>query len=90
MSETTGQDMALTTAAGCLYKAMNESGGIMAGFAIGHIPFGQVFIPFGYPKDEAGYWDIGRSGSGRLSLKAGATPDVDEYVRVFCQQVRAY
>jgi len=89
MSETVGQDMAYISAAGCLYKAMNESGGIMEGFATGHIPFGQVYVPFGYGMDED-YWDIRKSGSGKLSLQGGGTPDVDEYVRVFCQQVRGY
>ena len=89
MSETVGQDMALTTAAGCLYKVMNESGGIMAGFLHGHAPFGQVYIPFGNPAGDE-YWDIKRAGSGRLELQGGATPDTDEFVRVFCQQVRSY
>lgn len=89
MSETTGQDMAYLSAAGCLYSAMNESGGIMEGFATGHVPFGQVFVPFGSLKGED-YWDIRKSGSGKLALQAGGTPDVDEYVRVFCQQVRGY
>lgn len=90
MSETTGQDMAITSAAGCLYKAMNESGGVIEGVAIGHIPFGQVFIPFGYPKDIDGYWDIRESGSGKLALQAGATPDTDEYVRIYTIQDRIY
>lgn len=89
MTETTGQDMALITAAGCKYQAMNESGGIMAGFASGHIPFGQIYVPFGDDETEE-YWDIRKSGSGKLALQSGATPDVDEYVRVYCQQVRGY
>jgi len=89
MPETTGMDCALITAAGCKYQVMNETAGIMAGFLTGHIPFGQVYVPFGDPQSED-YWDITKSGSGKLSLQAGATPDVDEYVRVFCQQVRSY
>jgi len=89
MSEAVGQDMAYTSAAGCKYQAMNESGGIMEGFATGHCPFGQIYIPFGDPMGEE-YWDIVKAGSGKLELQAGATPDVDEYVRVFCQQVRSY
>lgn len=90
MPETTGQDMAITSAAGCLYKAMDESGGLFEGVAIGHIPFGQVYIPFGYQEDPDGYWDIRKSGSGKLSLQAGATPDTDEYVRIYTTQARMY
>ena len=86
----TGQDTAYTSAAGCLYKFMDESGDIFEGFAMGHVPFGQIYLPFGYGMDEWEYWDIGKSGSGKLSLQAGATPDTDEYVRAFCQQIRTY
>jgi len=85
-----GQDTAYTSAAGCLYKFMDESGGIFEGFAIGHIPFGQTYIPFGYQDDPDGYWDIRKSGSGKVSLQSGATPDTDEYVRVYATQARMY
>jgi len=89
MSETTGQDAALITAAGCDYQVMNEAADVMAGFLHGHIPFGQVYVPFGDDETEE-WWDIRNSGSGKLSLQAGGTPDIDEYVRVYCQQIRGY
>lgn len=88
--ETTGMDQAIVSAAGCLYKYMNEAAGLADGFVAGHVPFGQVYVPFGYELDEFDHWDIGKSGSGKLSLQAGATPDTDEYVRVFCTQARMY
>jgi len=85
-----GADSAYTSAAGCLYKFRVEAAQIFEGFATGHIPFGQVYIPFGYREDPEGWWDIRKSGSGKLSLQAGATPDTDEYVRVYTTQARLY
>lgn len=85
-----GGDSFYTSAAGCAYAFASENGNIFEGFAIGHIPFGQVYIPLGNEKDEWDYWEPGRSGAGRLELQAGATPDTDEYVRVHCQQIRTY
>jgi len=85
-----GEDFFYTSAAGCLYKIASEHVNLMEGFAIGHIPFGQVYVPFGYRDDPEGYWDISRSGSGKLSLQAGATPDTDEYVRLYTTQARMY
>ena len=84
-----GCDFAYTSAAGCKYQVMTEAVNVFEGFAQGHIPFGQVYVPFGNLMSED-YWDITKSGSGKLALQSGATPDVDEYVRVFCQQVRGY
>jgi len=73
-----------------LYQIASEHVNLMEGFAIGHIPFGQVYVPFGYKDDPEGYWDISRSGSGKLSLQAGAGPDIDEYVRLYTTQARMY
>ena len=89
LPETTAQDTAQRSSAGCAYGVMNESAGLMIGWNQGHIPFGQVYVPFGYGMDDD-YWDIRKSGSGKLSLQGGGAPDLDEYVRVFCQQVRGY
>jgi len=85
-----GEDFFYTSAAGCLYQIASEHVNLMEGFAIGHIPFGQVYIPFGYQDDLEGYWDIRKSGSGKLSLQSGNTPDTDEYVRVYTTQARLY
>lgn len=79
------------SAAGCAYAiATNGGAKLFEGFATGHIPFGQIYIPFGYKEDEYDYWEPGKTGSGRLELQAGATPDTDEYVRVHAQQLRMY
>jgi len=85
-----GEDFFYTSAAGCLYKVASEHVNLMEGFLFGHIPFGQIYIPFGYRKDLDGHWDIRNSGSGKLALQAGATPDTDEYVRIHTVQTRIY
>ena len=90
-NEGAGVGVGVTSSAGC--KLVCQSAGaayIVEGFSIGHNPFGQTFIPFGAVDAIEDTWDIRKSGSGKLTLKAGATPDVDEYVRVFVQQARLY
>jgi len=78
------------SAAGCLYKVQNETAAaIVEGFAMGHCPFGQTFIPFGKRESDE-YWNTPQKGNARIDLQAGATPDTDEYVRVFVQQARTY
>ena len=88
--EGTAYATAVVSAAGCLYKLQNATAAaIIEGFAMGHAPFGQTFLPFG-DLEGVEYWDIQKAASGKLSLLADASCDVDEYVRVFVQQVRDY
>jgi len=88
-----GQTYALnyTSAAGCAYAVANATGWtVVEGWAQGHNPFGQTFLKTfgGDSLDDC--WNIDYAGSGRLELQAGTGPDVDEYVRVFTQQIRTY
>jgi hypothetical protein len=90
-NEGAGVGVGVTSNAGC--KLVCQSAGaayIVEGWSIGHAPFGQCWIPFGASDAIEDCWDIRKSGSGRMSLKAGATPDTDEYVRVAVQQARLY
>ncbi len=79
------------SAAGCKYSVGNLTNGrVNDGWAQGHNPFGQTFIKTHGGDKLDDVWKIGVKGSGRLELKAGNTPDVDEYVRVHTQQIRTY
>jgi len=78
------------SAAGCLYDVACNAVNLVEGWAQGHAPFGQIFVPFGPLDTVDEYWDIQRSASGKLSIQAGAGPDTDEYVRAYVQQVRSY
>ena len=83
--------VAVTSNAGCVLKLQNATAAsIIEGFSIGHNPFGQTYIPFGPADAIEDCWDLRKSGSGKIELQAGATPDTDEYVRVFVQQARLY
>lgn len=89
--EGTSYAIANVSAAGCLYKTQNATAAaIVEGFAVGHCPFGQTFIPFGAKDAIEDCWDVRRSGNGKIELQAGSSPDTDEYVRVFIQQARLY
>jgi hypothetical protein len=89
--EGAGVGVGVTSNAGCKLVAQNATAAaIIEGFSFGHVPFGQVYIPFGKRDAIEDSWDIRKSGSGRLILQAGATPDTDEYVRVHVQQARLY
>ena len=63
---------------------------VIEGWAMGHCPFGSIYIPFGEKGSVEGAWDIRKAGNGRLAIQAGATPVVAVPVRVFLQQVRRY
>ena len=90
-NEGAGLAVAVISNAGCKLVCQNATAAtLIEGFSIGHVPFGQVWIPFGASDAIEDTWDIRKSGSGKLTLKAGATPDTDEYVRVFAQQARLY
>lgn len=79
------------TRAGCRYAVGTETAGaVVEGFAQGHNPFGQTFIKTFGGDSLDDLWQIGAKGNGQLQLKAGNTPDVDEYVRVHTQQIRTY
>lgn len=80
-----------SSTAGCLQSVQTATAGyVVQGIVFGHNPFGQTWIKtFGGDKLED-CWQIERTGGGRLELKAGATPDIDEYVRVYTQQIRGY
>lgn len=79
------------SAAGCAQiVAVATAGAVLQGMVFGHNPFGATFIKTYGGDDVDDAWQIGTKGHGRLELKAGATPDVDEYVRVYTQQVRKY
>jgi len=76
---------------GCVYHTTKETAvSVVEGWAQGHCPFGQVYIPFGEQSDADGGWDIAKAGSGRVSLQAAAAPVVAQAVRVYVEQIRKY
>ena len=88
--EGTAYAIAGVSNAGCLFKVQNATAAaIIEGWIFGHCPFGQLYIPFGEPEGME-FWDVNRAGSGKLSIKNGASSDTDEYVRVFVDQCRKY
>jgi len=90
-NEGAGVGVGVVSNAGCVTSFQTPGGTpVVEGFVIGHCPFGQTFIPFGAAGAIEDSWDIRKSGSGKLILQAGATPDTDEYVRVAMQQARLY
>ncbi len=79
------------SSAGCAQIiTMATAGAVAQGMVFGHNPFGQTFIKTHGGDKIDDVWKIGLKGSGRLELKAGNTPDLDEYVRVHTQQIRTY
>lgn len=79
------------SSAGCAVSLQTATAGyIVQGMVFGHNPFGQTFIKTFGGDDIGDAWNIDYAGSGRLELQAGAGPDVDEYVRVYTQQIRKY
>ena len=79
------------SSAGCAVSLQTATAAyVVQGMVFGHNPFGQTFLKtFGGDKIED-CWQIAYAGSGRLELQAGAGPDLDEYVRVYTQQIRTY
>ncbi|GAH76924.1 unnamed protein product, partial [marine sediment metagenome] len=91
VSEGAAEALRCPTRAGANYAVYTSTGGrIVEGWAQGHNPFGQTFIKTFGGDDIEDCWQISYTGSGRLELKAGATPDDEEYVRVYTQQIRKY
>lgn len=77
--------------AGCAQvMAVATGAAVCQGMVFGHNPFGQTFIKTFGGDDIEDCWQIEYAGSGRLELQAGAGPDLDEYVRVYTQQIRKY
>ena len=88
--EGAGLGVGVTSNAGCKLVLQNATAAaIIEGHAHGFAPFGQTWIPFADMKDEGGWETVGK-GNSRLDLKAGDTPDTDEYVRVAVNQLRSY
>ena len=80
-----------TSAAGCTAQlAMATAPNVAQGMVFGHNPFGQTWLKTHGGDTIDDCWDIASFGSGRLELTAAAGPDVDEYVRVYTQQIRDY
>jgi len=79
------------SAAGCAQNmAVATGANVCQGMVFGHNPFGQTWLKTygGDSLDDC--WNIEYAGSGRLELQAAAGPDVDEYIRVYTQQIRGY
>jgi len=91
MDTLTAQGVANFSTQGCLQQIMSAAfGNVHQGMVFGHAPFGQTFLKtFGGDKIED-CWQIKYSGSGRLEIHDGAGPDLDEYLRVYTQQIRTY
>ena len=91
LSTLTAQAIRNNSAQGCVQIIQAAVGAeTLQGWVHGHCPFGQTFIQTFGGQDLEDCWQIGVKGSGQLDLTAGAGPDVDEYVRVYTQQIRSY
>lgn len=87
----TAQGVANFSTQGCLTQLMSAAfGNVHQGWVMGHCPFGQTFIKTYGGQDIEDCWHIQEKGSGQLQIQDGAGPDLDEYIRVFTQQVRTY
>jgi len=91
MDTLTAQGVANFSTQGCLQQIMSAAfGNVHQGWVFGHAPFGQTFVQTYGGQDLGDCWNIEYSGSGRLELHDGAGPDLDEYMRVYIQQIRKY